>query len=194
MKGFLGCFIVYVMFFLTACPAPVAVQTALRKQAEEIEIVKNSYQKNIMNLLDTIENLQIELLNKIEIETKSKKYFEKEIGKPVTSSTNPNLLIISVQVEKTLNTYFNQKRQEVRNKIAVAKSEYLKLTISIDNIDKINKATIEYIDSLVRLRQQTSAMATAISSKVSTLVSGGVLDIAKLDLVKIPDLLVTPSQ
>lgn len=179
---------------LTGCPAPVGVQTALEKQAEEITIVKNSYKDIIVKLLDTIEKLQLEILNNVELEIRSENYFKKEIGTDPTENTDPNLLIIPVLVDKELDEYFNEKRQQVRTNIAAAKADYLKLTESIENIEKINKAAKEYINSLVNLRRETKAMARTIVAKVSTVVPGNPIDLSRLEsLLKIPNLWASPN-
>ena len=193
MKTALASLIIVAQVVLVACPAPVALQNALQKQSEEIQIVSKSYPATVISLLDTIEKLQLEIVNKVDAETRAQKYFEKEIGKPATKSTDPNLLIIAVETDKILNQFFNGKRDEVRSKIAVAKAEYLKLSASIDNIDKINKAAKEYIDSLVELRRETRAMAQLLASKASTVASGGTLDVTKLQFFTIPELLKRPN-
>lgn len=193
MKAVLGFVIVLVLLVLTGCPAPIALQNALQKQSEEIQIVKSGYSRSIVSLLDTIEKLQLEILARVEAESRAQKYFEKEIGKVPTAGVNPNLLIIAVETDKILDQYFNGKREEVRRKVAAAKAEYLKLSQSIENIDKINKAAKEYIDSLVALRRETRAMAQALVSKASAVASGGLLDVTKVDLFKIPDLLLKPQ-
>ncbi len=91
-----------------------------------------------------------------------------------------------------LDEYFDKKREEIRSRVATAKVEYLKLGQSIENIERINQAAREYVDSLVRLRRETRAMAQVVASRVSLAASGGALDVSKLDLLKLPDLLAAP--
>lgn len=192
MNGRLARLILLPTLVVAGCSPPVALQNALQKQAEEIQIVKTHYAKSIVQLLDTIEKLQLELLGRVEQEVKAQKYFEKELAKEPTRKTDPNLLIVAVQTEKMLDEYFDKKREEIRSRVATAKVEYLKLGQSIENIERINQAAREYVDSLVRLRRETRAMAQVVASRVSLAASRGALDVSKLELLKLPDLLAPP--
>jgi hypothetical protein len=192
MNGRLARLVLLPALVVAGCSPPVALQNALQKQAEEVQIVKAHYARSVVQLLDTIEKLQLELLGRVEQEVKTQKYFEKELAKEPTRKTDPNLLIVAVQTEKMLDEYFDKKREEIRSRVATAKVEYLKLGQSIENIERINQAAREYVDSLVRLRRETRAMAQVVASRVSLAASGGALDVSKLDLLKLPDLLAPP--
>ena len=100
-----------VLIFAATCAAcfkaPLELKTAMTRQAEEITRVNQAYQANITKLLAALEKSQMDYLQQAEDGLRAKYLFEGKIGDRVTSTSDPDLLVIRLTTEKKILDFFN---------------------------------------------------------------------------------------
>ena len=160
--------------FLTACATvPTQLKTAIDVQEREIANVKEMYRVNVSNLLDSIEKYQIAFIDLHEARfiAKESKALDEVAGvvKEVDPTGDPDIDYVKLSMLKDIQDFFDAKRNEVRQDIRQRRAEFNKIEANFENIEAINRAVADYIDSLARLSNARTAAAQGLFNKIDGL-------------------------
>ena len=159
---------------------PKQVVDAMGKQREEIKNVKRIYFENMYNQLSAIEKYELEILDIYEEQYKNsirkapgtKKDENGNIVETLVAPTGDDEIdVINVALLDTVENFFNAERDSVRNDIQKRKEEIRKAEQNFENIELINSAVNEYLESLVRLKESRDKLAISIRNKLGTIIS-----------------------
>jgi|GEM_PF-5614325 len=178
MRNFL---LLFIALFLSGCASvPKQVVDAMGKQREEIKNVKRIYFENMYNQLSAIEKYELEILDIYEEQYKNsirkapgtKKDENGNIVETLVAPTGDDEIdVINVALLDTVENFFNAERDSVRNDIQKRKEEIRKAEQNFENIELINSAVNEYLESLVRLKESRDKLAISIRNKLGTIIS-----------------------
>lgn len=166
------------LLFMGCAEVPVQLRDAMDIQKTEIERVKRLYMENVKNLLNSIEKYRIAILNIYEdqLRTEHSKAFDIESKpdgttelKEVDPVGDPDVDFLHISTLRKIEKFFDKKREEVRRDISDRRKKYKSLLQNYENIEKINVAVREYIDSLTRLKNAQDKFAKNLVKKVKEL-------------------------
>ena len=166
------------LLFMGCAEVPVQLRDAMDIQKTEIERVKRLYMENVKNLLNSIDKYRIAILNIYEdqLRTEHSKAFDIESKpdgttelKEVDPVGDPDVDFLHISTLRKIEEFFDKKREEVRRDISDRRKKYKSLLQNYENIEKINAAVREYIDSLTRLKNAQDKFAKNLLKKVKEL-------------------------
>ena len=170
-KIFLG----IVTILITSCAAvPKQVVDAVQKQKTEIANIKLVYFKNLMNQLETIEKYEYMFID----------LYEKQIIQKYTHAPNvtnnqfkngaptgdKNIDFINMAHLEEIQNTFNKLRNDVKKDIEKRKENINLLNKNFENIEQLNNAVDEYMQSLIHVKEAQDKLAQSIKSKLEKLI------------------------
>lgn len=170
-KIFLG----IVTILITSCASvPKQVVDAVQKQKTEIANIKLVYFKNLMNQLETIEKYEymfIDLYEKQMIQkyTHAPNVANNQFKNGVPTGDKNIDFINMAHLEEIQNT-FNKLRNDVKKDIEKRKEDINLLNKNFENIEQLNNAVDEYMQSLVNIKEAQDKLAQSIKSKLEKLI------------------------
>lgn len=162
--------------YLSACAAvPTQLKDAMVIQKAEIKNVKEVYAINVTNLLDSIEKYRLAILDIHEANRIAK--FSKTLDEvngtitEVSPTGDANVDHIRLSTLQKINTFFDDQREKVREDIRLRRVQYASINQNFENIEAVNEAVNNYIESLVRLKNGRDAAAKGLLKRVTGLTS-----------------------
>jgi len=165
-----------ILLFLTACASvPKQVVDAMQKQKEEIERVKVIYFENMNNQLDAIEKYRLAILNIYEEQYINdikkapglKKNSDGTFMETLVEPTGDNEVdVVNIKLLNQVQNFFSTERDSVRVDIKKRRDEIRLAEQNFENIEQVNLAVNEYLESLSRLKESRDKLAESIRTKL----------------------------
>lgn len=169
---------------------PTQLKDAITVQEREIKNVRELYVNNVNNLLDSIEKYRMEIINIYEQEyiAQYSKSFDVKTdaqGNPqpqeVQPTGDPDVDHIHLSTLKKIREFFDNQRQQVSKDISERRKQYNLIHENFENIETVNAAISDYIDSLSRLKNARDSVTQSLANKI-----GGIVPIP-INLANLPD-------
>ena len=164
---------------------PKQLDDAMDKQREEIANVKTAYRQAVDELVSSIEehHLEILALHETALLARESKSLDGVDGCPpevdecfqvVKRTGDPDVDHVHLSTQAKLRAYFKERRAQARRRMAALRVQYAAIDANFGNIESINRAVGDYIDSLARLRNARDAVSAVVWKKIAGLESSPV--------------------
>lgn len=155
------------------------------KQRKEIANVKKAYWQAVDELVALVEKHHLEILSLHEtaLLAKHSKALDGVDGCPAgvdqcyrlaKATGDPQVDHVQLSMQAKVRAYFIERRAQARQRMAALRVEYAAIDENFGNIEAINRAVGDYIDSLARLRNGRAAVSAMLWKKISGLESSPV--------------------
>lgn len=195
-KRVLTLLLVSVTCFLTACGehVPTEVQTAMQKQAAELQQIRANYKASVDILFAQIRVLQLAVLDQKEQQIRQKYtigprvvngvvgYYDAD-GNPNPPSGDPSVDVLPTEKDRIISQFFDKLRVDSEAQLQQTKEEFLKLDGHIEIAQEINTAVSDYVTSLVNARNAQRELGKNLLAKLGTIPTGSSLSMKILNLL-----------
>lgn len=167
------------ILILTSCASvPKQVVDAVQLQKIEIQRVKSIYFENMVNQLDAIEKYRYAILDLYEKQIITKHStaltIETKDNKAKITRAKPTgdkeLDYVTVKVMEDIQKFFKNERETVKNDIQYRREQINLINKNFENIEQLNNALDDYMQSIKRLSKSQDKLAQSIANKIQKIV------------------------
>jgi hypothetical protein len=164
---------------LESCASvPMQVVDAVQLQKKEISRIKAIYFVNMNSQLDAIEKYRYVILDNYEHEVIAKLStsvsLEIKDNKPKSVESDPtgdkDIDHINIAQLEIIQTFFKNERENIKSDIQKRREQINLINKNFENIEQLNNALDDYMQSLKRLSNSEDKMAKSIKSKIEKII------------------------